>query len=73
MSVRPKFHQRHIFMPLTSTLSWKSRTLATWLAFNKSTLKRLTCFIDLDPSSSRMKATMARWHASPGLVLRSTV
>jgi hypothetical protein len=73
MSVRPKFHQRHIFMPLTSTLSWKSRIVANWLASNKSTLTRLTCFIDLDPSSSRMSATMARWHASPGLLSRSTV
>ena len=64
-----RFPVRDIMTALPTGLTWKSRTIASWLAASRGPLKRLTCLIELSASSSEMRTTMMRWHATDGLVL----
>ncbi len=64
-----RFPVRDIVTALPAGLTWKSRAIASWLAADKGSLKRLSCFIELSASSSSMRTTMMRWHATAGQVL----
>ena len=63
-----RFPRRDVVSALPKGLSWKSRVLASWLAADNKSLQRLSCLVELSASSSRMRATMMRWHAIPGQV-----
>ncbi len=60
---------RNIMTMLPAGLTWKSRSVASWLAADIGSLKRLTCLIELSATSSGMRSTMMRWHATAGRVL----
>jgi hypothetical protein len=61
-----QYLQRTIIAPLPSFLSWKSRHICSWLAYDRSPLRRFTCLIDLKKDVPGMKVQMIRWHALPG-------
>jgi hypothetical protein len=61
--------QRTIVTPLPPLLSWKSRYICSWLAYDQSPLRRFTCLIDLKKNAPGMKVQMIRWHAMPGNLL----
>lgn len=60
-----RFPRRDVITALPADLSWKTRVLTTWLAADSGPLQRLTCSIELESTSPRMRATMMRWHAVP--------
>jgi hypothetical protein len=60
------FPRRGVITALPTTLTLKSRVLATWFASDVGSLRRLCCFIDLNTTSPSMRATMLQWHATPG-------
>ena len=64
-----RFPVRDVATALPAGLTWKSRAIASWLAANRGSLKRLTCLIELSASSPDMRSTMMRWHATAGQVL----
>ena len=68
MTSQERFPRRNVMTALPTGLSWKSRVLASWLAADNRSLQRLSCLVELSASSSRMRATMMRWHAIPGQV-----
>jgi len=61
--------QQTIMAPLPPFLSWKSRYICSWLAYDQSPLRRLTCLIDLKKNAPGMKVQMLRWHAMRGNLL----
>ena len=69
MISQKRFPVPNVMTALPTGLTWKSRAIANWLAVRGGSLKRLTCLIELSGSSSQMRTTMMRWHATDGLVL----
>jgi hypothetical protein len=61
--------QRTIMSPVPSNLSWKTRLVTSWLAYDKSPLRRLTCVVDLKIGVPGMRTQMLRWHAVPGNII----
>jgi hypothetical protein len=58
--------QKTIMASLPPFLSWKSRHICSWLAYDQSPLRRFTCLIDLKKGGPGMKVQLIRWHAIPG-------
>jgi hypothetical protein len=61
-----QFPRRGIISPPPAGLTWKSRTLATWLGADVGSLQRLCCSIELSTGSSSMRASMLHWHVTSG-------
>jgi hypothetical protein len=60
--------QSTIMAPLPRLLSWKARHICSWLAFDESPLRRLTCLIELNKDKPGMRTQIIRWHAVPGVL-----
>lgn len=61
--------QKTVAMPVPPLLTWKARHICSWLAFDQSPLRRITCLIDLKTDRPGMKTQMIRWHNMPGNIL----
>ncbi|MGE3157736.1 MAG: hypothetical protein AB7E84_16980 [Xanthobacteraceae bacterium] len=61
--------QSKIISPAPSNLTWKTRLVTSWLAYDQSPLRRLTCVVDLKSDGRGMKTQMLRWHALPGNII----
>lgn len=64
-----RYLQEHIVAPLPSAVSWKARTIISWLAAISGNLRQLTCLIELREGSPSMRAQLLQWHALPGCAL----
>jgi hypothetical protein len=64
-----RFPIRGLVTPNPTGLTWKSRLINSWMAYDEVPLRRLTSIIELEPSSSRTKFTTLNWHAIPGQVI----
>src|SRR5262249_52476404 len=60
------FPVRGVISPLPADLSWKTRLIGSWMAHEYSLLRKLTCIIELKPTSPRTRVSVIRWHAMPG-------
>jgi hypothetical protein len=60
--------QEHIVALLPSGLSWKARTILSWLAASSGKLRQLTCLIEFGRGSPAIRTQFLRRHALPGLI-----
>jgi hypothetical protein len=62
-----RFLRRDIVASLPPAVSWKARTIISWLAMTSSKLHRLTCLIELDKGTghARPHAPLARFPRQP--------
>jgi hypothetical protein len=61
-----RYLQEHIVAPLPSEVSWKARTILSWLAATSGNLRQLTCLIELGCDSPAIRSQLLRWHAFRG-------
>jgi hypothetical protein len=69
MIQQAKFPVRGLWTPTPSGVSWKTRTILSWLAYEACPLQRLTCYIELNPTAPGMRITQVRWDAIPGPIM----
>ena len=61
-----RFPVRNLVTPAPTGLTWKSRLIASWMAYEDMPLCRHTCIFQLSPTSSGLRVTSFRWHGVPG-------
>ncbi len=66
-----RFPGSEVVVPIPTGLTWKSHLIGSWIACQERPLRQLSCVIELEPSSTRLRATILKWHAIPGQIIDS--